>query len=897
MMTKIRVYELAKELNMNSKRLMDVLASIGQPVKNHMSVMEDDVVLQVKKILAPGKEDGREVPVELRLKNKKESPFDGETEGDELEKNNSEDSKASAQGQAAHSKLKSEPAAVPANREHASHDEHNKTVAKPVPRPAAPAANQSPRPGFQSHTNTAGSTRQGQVQSKPTGAVEQRQQGTRNTAPAGAQARPYQQRPQPNRPVGNAGSPARDQAFSPRKQGANLPGAARPAGTSSAPQRPATKGKPPVFEKKKTEGTLNKNAKPANANETFGQRFNFLAQKKKPAKHKKRKGQGAAVAAVTTASVDRESKSIALSASEIIVKDLATLMNIPAADIVKKLITYGEMVAINQPISEESAAVIAADFGFDVIRVEPEVVEERIDEFTAEMEAIEDSPQDLVGRAPVVVVMGHVDHGKTSLLDAIRQTKVTSSEAGGITQHIGAYQVKWHNRKITFLDTPGHEAFTAMRARGAQVTDIAVLVVAADDGVMPQTIEAIDHAKAAGVSMIVAINKIDKPNANPEHVLQGLSEHGLVAESWGGETITVNVSAKQRTGIEELLEMILLMADMHDLKANPKRKAIGTVIESKLDKSRGPVATVLVQNGTLKVGDPIVAGMVSGKVRAMMNERGERVKEARPSTPVEVTGFIDVPQAGDVMHALDNEKKAKEVANSRLTIAKDDDIKKTAKVTLDDLYRQIKEGQIKELNIIIKADLQGSTEAIKQSLEKIGNDEVRVNVIHNGVGGITETDVMLASASNAIIIGFNVLPEANAKKLAETENIDIRTYSIIYDAIEDIRSAMEGMLEPEMKEVIIGHAEVRELFKVPKLGIIGGSYVTDGKITRSSHIRVMREGTQIFEGLLHSLKRFKDDVKEVATGYECGIGVEGFPDLKEQDTIEAYILEAIKKTL
>ena len=497
-------------------------------------------------------------------------------------------------------------------------------------------------------------------------------------------------------------------------------------------------------------------------------------------------------------------------------------------------------------------------------------------------------------RPPVVTIMGHVDHGKTSLLDYIRKAHVTSTEAGGITQHIGAYTVDLDGRQITFLDTPGHEAFTSMRMRGAQATDIAVLVVAADDGVMPQTVEAISHAKAAGVQIIVAINKIDKVGANIERIKQQLTEYDLVCEEWGGDTIMVPVSAVTGEGVDQLLEMILLVAEVQDYRANPNRKARGIIIEARLDKGRGPVATVLVKNGTLRVSDTIVAGTAYGRVRAMVNDRGERVKEAGPSQPVEVIGFNDVPEAGDMISAVDDDKLSRQVAEERKDKLRRALIKDQQKTTLDDLFNQISAGQIKDLNLIIKADVQGSVEAVRQSLEKLSNDEVRVRTIHGGVGAITETDVMLASTANAIIIGFNVRPDNNAREMAEREKIDIRLYRVIYQAIEDVENAMKGMLAPKFKEVLLGHAQVRQTFKVSGVGTIAGSYVTDGKIARNAQIRLLRDNVVIHEGKIDSLKRFKDDAKEVNTGYECGIGIENYNDIKENDVIECFVMEEVQ---
>lgn len=570
------------------------------------------------------------------------------------------------------------------------------------------------------------------------------------------------------------------------------------------------------------------------------------------------------------------------------VKDFSQLIEVAAGDVIKKLIGLGVIANINQEIDLDTMVLLADEYNISASAALTE--EEKL-----QVEEIEDDPNSLVPRPPVVTIMGHVDHGKTSLLDAIRETNVIAQEAGGITQHIGAYQVELKERKITFLDTPGHEAFTAMRARGAQATDIAILVVAADDGVMPQTVEALNHAKAANVPIIVAINKMDKPGANPDRIKQDLTEYGLVAEEWGGDTIFVPVSAKKHEGIEQLLEMILLVADMKDLKANPDRSAKGTIIEAKLDKGRGPVATVLIQTGTLHVGDAIIAGAAAGKVRVLNNEKGKKLKKAGPSTPVEVIGFDELPEAGDILYAV-TEGMARGLADKRMQLKRENELKQSQKVTLDDLFSKIKEGEIKELNIVLKADVQGSVEAIRQSLERLSNEEVRVKVIHGGVGGIGEGDIMLASASNAIIIGFNVRPDPMAKRIAEKESVDIRLYRIIYEIIDDIQKAMEGMLAPEYKEVIAGRAEIRAIYKVPKVGNIAGCYVLEGKINRNSSIRLIRDNIVVHDGKIDSLKRFKDDVREVAEGFECGIGLEKFNDIKEGDIIEAYAMEEIKRT-
>lgn len=569
----------------------------------------------------------------------------------------------------------------------------------------------------------------------------------------------------------------------------------------------------------------------------------------------------------------------------ITVKELASKMTYPVTEVIKKLMLLGTMATINQELDFETASLIAEEFGIAVEELPPEVD-------LTEIPEIEDAPEKLQLRPPVVTVMGHVDHGKTSLLDAIRKTSVTASEAGGITQHIGAYQVMCNGQKIVFLDTPGHEAFTAMRARGAQVTDIAVLVVAADDGVMPQTLEAINHAKAAKVPIVVAINKIDKPGANPEHVKQQLAEHELIPEEWGGQTIMVPVSAKKKMGINDLLEMILLVAEVQELKANPNREARGVIIEARLDKGRGPVASVLVQNGTLRIGDFIIAGTACGKVRAMVNDRGENVKKAGPSMPVEVLGLSDVPEAGDELAVLD-EKLAKTIAEKRIEKQRNE-LMRSKKVSLDDLFNQINQGDIKELNLLIKADVQGSVEAVCSSLLALNKNEseVRVSIVHSGVGAVTESDVMLASAANALIIAFNVRPDANARKLADTEKIEIHTYRVIYEAIDDIQSAMKGMLAPKYKEVIQGKVEIRQVMKFSK-ALVAGSYVLEGKVCNNSKIRIIRDNIVLYEGQIESLRRFKDDVKEVAQGYECGITIDNYRDFREGDILEVYTMEEI----
>ncbi|MEH7611127.1 MULTISPECIES: translation initiation factor IF-2 [Bacillaceae] len=572
------------------------------------------------------------------------------------------------------------------------------------------------------------------------------------------------------------------------------------------------------------------------------------------------------------------------------VSELAKKLGKEPSELIKKLFMLGIMATINQDLDKDTIELLASDYG---VEVEEEVIVDEND-FESFIDEADDEAN-LQERPPVVTIMGHVDHGKTTLLDYIRKSKVTAGEAGGITQHIGAYQVEIEGKKITFLDTPGHAAFTTMRARGAQVTDITIIVVAADDGVMPQTVEAINHAKAAEVPIIIAVNKMDKESANPDRVMQELTEHGIVSEAWGGDTIFVPISALNGNGVDQLLEMILLVSEVEEYKANPTRKALGTVIEAELDKGKGAVATLLVQNGTLKVGDPIVVGTSFGRVRAMVNDLGRRIKEAGPSMPVEITGLNEVPQAGDRFMVFADEKRARQVGEARASQAVLQQRSESSKLSLEDLFAQIQEGNVKEINLIVKADVQGSVEAMAASLQKIEVEGVKVKIIHTGAGAITESDVILASASNAIIIGFNVRPDVNAKRTADLENVDIRLHRIIYKAIEEIEAAMKGMLDPEFEEKVIGQAEVRQVFKVSKVGTIAGCYVTDGKITRDSGVRLIRDGIVVFEGQLDTLKRFKDDVKEVATNYECGITIEKYNDIKEGDVIEAYVMEEIKR--
>lgn len=613
------------------------------------------------------------------------------------------------------------------------------------------------------------------------------------------------------------------------------------------------------------------------------QKFTNRSQKQKGRRQGKRETEQERLKRIA---LERKQKQMTIQIpDEIVVQELALRLKATVAEVVKKAFLMGTMVTATDTIDFDTASLIAMEFHAKVEKEVVVTIEERI------IDDSEDDDTNLVERAPVVVVMGHVDHGKTSILDAIRHANVTAGEAGGITQHIGAYRVEINGKPITFLDTPGHEAFTTMRARGAQVTDIAILVVAADDGIMPQTVEAINHAKAAGVSVIVAINKMDKVGANPENVKQQLTEYELVPEEWGGDTPCIPVSAKTKEGLDDLLEMVTLIAEMKELKANPDRAAKGTVIEARLDKGRGPIATVLVQNGTLHQGDIVIAGTCVGRVRVMVNDKGERVKEAGPSVPVEITGLAEVPQGGDIFNAVSDEKLARELVEQRKAAQKEEQFKAQTKVTLDNLFDQMKLGEVKELQIIVKADVQGSVEAVKQSLEKLSNDEVRVNVIHGGVGAINESDVMLAEASNAIIVGFNVRPDSVAAANAESAGVDMRLYRIIYDCIEEIEAAMKGMLAPKTREVVLGTAECRNVIKIKSVGTISGSYVKSGKIVRNTGVRVIRDGIVIAEDTIASLQRFKDAVKEVNEGYECGIGLERFNDIKEGDLFEAYTIE------
>ena len=738
---------------------------------------------------------------------------------------------------------------------------------KPVAEPRRQEPRQRTQSGYQAQPQAQTAYQQRSNQQRPAG------QGGYQQRPAGQGG--YQQRPvgqggYQQRPVGQGG-------YQQRPAVAPLPAAGKEQRSFDANKSAHTRTRDDERNKAKNKKTLMKESAPMargwDEDGAYGS--------------KKKKKQQAPIHKPEPVKIEKA----VITSETITVKELSEKIGKPAAEIIKKLFILGIMATINQEIDFDTCSLIASDYGIELEHNVAKTFEEVLQESSDEV----DESTELVERPPVVTIMGHVDHGKTSLLDAIRNSSVTEGEAGGITQHIGAYTVTCNGRTITFIDTPGHEAFTSMRARGAQVTDIVILVVAADDGIMPQTVEAINHAKAANVPIIVAINKMDRETANPERVKQQLTEHGLVSEEWGGDTICVPVSAKTQMGLDSLLEMVLLEADVLELKANPNRLAKGTIIEAELDKGRGPIATVLVQNGTLKIGDTIVAGTAYGRVRAMVDDKGKRVAKAGPSQPVEVLGFSEVPAAGDILNVAEIDKLSRQVAEERRDKQKAEQLKNLSKVSLDDLFSQIAEGQIKDLNIIVKADVQGSVEAVKQALEKLSNDEVRVRCIHGGVGAITGSDIMFASASNAIIIGFNVRPDAAARAAAEKEKVDMRLYRIIYNAIEDIEKAMKGMFKPVYEENTLGRISVRDTFKVSGVGTIAGAYVQDGKVTRNAQIRVVRDGIVIHEGKIASLKRFKDDAKEVAAGYECGIGIENFNDIREGDTIEAFEMVEVKR--
>ena len=888
----IRVHELAKELNFSSKEVMTRLVAIGTEVKNHLSSVDQKDADRLRKQLK-GKETNLDHSDHTKSEETRPITSESVPEGQsKLPRPEIE-----GQPQEPRPRIEGQPQEPRPGVEGQPQEPRPGIEGQPQgPRPGYQGQPQGPRPGYQGQPQGPRPGYQGQPQG-PRPGYQGQPQGPR----PGYQGQPqgprpgYQGQPQGPRP-GYQGQPQgprpgyQGQPQGPRPGYQGQPQGPRPGfqGQSQGPRpgMPARAGAgapttPTITEQPKRQPPANKKAQ----DKAYERKRELEKEKENAIRSPHRRYQKHPKKEVR----DTTPKHIVIQES-ISVQDLAAKMSRKAGELIKHLMTLGVMATINQELDAETATILAGEMGV--------TVEVKAEKSMAVIVEIADDPEDLVFRPPVVTVMGHVDHGKTSLLDAIRTTHVMASEAGGITQHIGAYQVEINGQKITFLDTPGHEAFTAMRARGAQVTDIAVLVVAADDGVMPQTIEAINHAKAAEVPIIVAINKIDKENATPEKVKQELTEYGLVVEEWGGETIAVPVSAKSNLNIEKLLEMILLVAEVRDYKANPKRPAAGTVIEAELDKGKGPIATVLVSKGTLNIGDVAVAGCAFGRIKAMVDDKGRRVKKAGPSMPVEVHGLSEVPEAGELFYVVADEKLARQITSARIVVRKVEDSTKTVvKVSLEDLFERIKEGEIKELNIIIKADVQGSVEALRQSLLRLSTGEVRVNPIHGGVGAINKNDIMLASASNAIIIGFNVRPDSHTKATAELEGVDLRLYRVIYDAIEDVKAAMTGLLDPTFKEVVLGKVEVRMVFKVPKAGTVAGCMVTEGKIVRSAKVRVIRDSIVIHEGVMESLRRFKDDVKEVAEGYECGIGIEKFNDLKEGDIIEAFMMEEVKRTL
>lgn len=830
-MGKHRVYEIAKELGKTNQEVIDILAKNNIQVKSTLSTVDDTVRdLVVKNSARKPVQEKKAAPAPQHIV--KKEPV--------------------KQAEAAPKQVQTQPnsAANTQRPQQQQGQRPNNQGQRPI--------NQGPRPAAVNH-------QQGQNagQNRPNQGISQQnrpnnQQGQRPQQQQG-NARPQQGNMNNN----NNARPQQGGTGAQRPQ-ANT---ARPAGANNKPfNKNARKDKPQIKGSYAT-----KDSRPNRSNNHMG-------------RSNKRQGGNNNVPRVQQPVVEVQKPTYVEIGETINVKDFANLLKREVSEVIKSLFMLGVIVTINQDIDFDTALLVGSEFDVEVAALPPE-------EDPTEIPEVEDDPAKRLPRPPVITVMGHVDHGKTSLLDAIRKANVTAREAGGITQHIGAYQVNYQGKKIVFLDTPGHEAFTAMRARGAQVTDVAILVVAADDGVMPQTLEAINHAKAAKVPIIVAINKMDRPGANPDHVKQQLAEHELIPEDWGGDTIMVPVSAHQKTGISELLEMILLVAEMQDLKANPSLPAHGTIIEAQLDKGRGPVATVLVQRGTLQIGDTIIAGTAYGKVRAMVNDRGEKVKKALPSTPVEVLGLNDVPLAGDILDSTD-EKIARSVAEKRVAKKRIEEIQQNSKVSLDDLFQRIQEGEIKDLNIVVKADVQGTIEALRSSLQNIKNDEVKVVVVHAGVGAITESDVMLASAANALIIGFNVRPDANARKAAEAEKVDVRTYRVIYDALNDVEAAIKGMLAPKFQETIQGRVEVRQMITISKM-LIAGCYVLEGKITNTSKVRVVRDGIVINEDEIDTLRRFKDDVKEVAAGYECGVTLEKFRDLKEGDVFEVFTMEEV----
>ena len=899
-MSKLRVHELARELGRQNREVIEFLKSKGVDVRSHMSMVDEPAVSEVKnRFRKDNNNRGKEHIAKLDTPKTEEKVVTAKSEGDKTEtpkkkKNiirvfHAQNASDGGKTRKKPVKAEGERTGSPRNAEGRNSDSSRTDGDRPRRNnDRSNAGNRRPQGDGQRQGRTQGEGRAqgdgnrqggrfGQGRTQGDGQRQGRPQGDGNRQGGRPQGN-GQGRPDGNRSEGRDGRFSGGQGRQGQRQNTRknddmvfAPELTKTSKDSKRERDRENKNKKKDFDKTQSSGGRRPNQGGFNKNS----RIPKALQKPIPQPKQEEK--------------KPEVKEITLP-EKMTIRELAEAMKMQPSAIVKKLFMQGMMVTVNHEIDFEKAQEIALEY--DII-AEPE---EKVDVIEELLKEDEEDEKDMVSRPPVVCVMGHVDHGKTSLLDAIRNTNVTRGEAGGITQHIGAYVVEKNGQKITFLDTPGHEAFTAMRMRGAKSTDIAILVVAADDGVMPQTVEAINHAKAAGVEIIVAVNKIDKPSANVEKVKQELIEYELVAEDWGGSTVFVPVSAHTGEGIEELLEMILLTSEVKELKANPNRRARGLIIEAELDKGKGPVATVLVQKGTLHVGDPVACGSCYGKVRAMMDDKGRRVKEAGPSTPVEILGLNDVPNAGEVFVATENEKEARSFAETFISEGKNKLIEDTkAKLSLDDLFSQIKAGNVKELPLIIKADVQGSVEAVKQSLTKLSNEEVMVKVIHGGVGAINESDVNLAAASNAIIIGFNVRPDATAKSISEREKVDVRLYRVIYQAIEDVEAAMKGMLDPIFEEQVIGHAVVRQTFKASGVGTIAGSYVLDGKFQRGCKARITRDGEQIFDGNLASLKRFKDDVKEVASGYECGLVFEKFNDLQEDDMIEAYAMVEVPR--
>jgi len=882
-MSKTRVYELAQQMGIENKELMSRLKAIGVEVSNHMAAIDD---ADIKKLTAPAtvkevsQEEVRVKPTLIRRRAKvvetvaEEAPEEVEVEAPPVKVAEAEIEKPEPVVVAAVEVAKPAP------------EEVVKVERVEEPQPEKPTANRARILGRMEIPGLKPKER------PPVQREAQRPAVAPSRAPERPAAKPGTERPAsqryPDRPAPPRGTERPSTSRVPERVTPIVPLAVPPVGEE---RRKGRKGKEVAAGngKKGAAGVVVPKRKEEFKKTDLLEKHERIFEPGPRGKGKKRHVEKVSVGKKTEITVPKAIKRIIKISETITVGELAKRMGIKATDLIRALMKMGVMATINHPLDVDTATLLATEFGYEIENVALD-----IDEI---LESAPDALESLVKRPPVVTIMGHVDHGKTSLLDAIREANVIAGEAGGITQHIGAYDVELNGRKITFLDTPGHEAFTAMRARGAKVTDIVILVVAADDGVMPQTREAVNHSKAAGVPIIVAVNKIDKPEAKPERVKQELMELGLVSEEWGGDTIFVEVSAKKRINLPSLLEMVLLQADVLELKANPEKAARGTIVEAKLDKGRGPVATVLVQEGTLKVGDYFVAGVHFGRVRAMQNDRGDKVLSAGPSMPAEVIGFTGVPDAGDVFVALADEKQAKEIASLRQQKLRETELAKHTKLSLEQLYEKIQMGEVKDLNVIVKGDVQGSVEAVAESLRKLSTDAIRLNVIHASVGAITETDVNLATASNAIILGFNVRPEVKAQALAEKEGVDVRLYNIIYDAVDDIKKAMEGLLEPTLREKFLGRAEIRETFSVPKHGTVAGSYVLDGKMVRNAQVRLLRDNVVIYEGKMASLRRFKDDVKDVATGYECGISLENYNDIKVGDIIEAFEIEKIATKL